>query len=108
MAFIYGPGGQPIPILPGQVPLVPMQQVPQPPPQQQTRAFQQPAMPPQRQPEYMSEDKLQEKGRSRLSIKYCGRLCFYDSITGQCSPRMPKVMSSIPDHRRFHTVQIHA
>ena len=65
MAYIYGPGGQPI--LMGQVPVpmvpVPPQQPPPPQPQQQQqRAFQQ--QPPQsRLPDYMSEEKLQEKAR---------------------------------------------
>ena len=57
--YMFGPGGQPI--LMGQIPIVPQQQ--QPPPQQQQRAFAQPPMPAQqRMPDYMSEDKLQDKG----------------------------------------------
>jgi hypothetical protein len=85
MAYIYGPGGQPIPIM-GQVPvpMVPMQQpVPPQQQQQQQRAFQQPAMPPQqRMPEYMSEDKLQEKGTrkgcQKLVSKHAMSLNFID------------------------------
>ena len=72
MAYIYGPGGQPI--LMGQVPvpMVPMQQPVQQQPQQQQRAFQQPAMPAQqRLPEYMSEEKLQEKGKDCITVIIC-------------------------------------
>lgn len=75
MAFPYtviGPGGQPyilsqIPIMPQAIPpqLIPAHLVPQA-VQQQVQQQQPPKPPPQQQPklpDYMSEDKLQEKGR---------------------------------------------
>ena len=51
--YMFGPGGQPI--LMGQIPILPQQQFP----------VQQSVQPPQsKAPEYMSEEKLQDKGIS--------------------------------------------
>ena len=58
--FMYGPGGQPI--MMGQIPII-AQPVIQ---QQQTRQM----PPPQpKVPDYMAEEKLQEKGKSKQKIK---------------------------------------
>jgi len=80
LPFMFGPGG---PILVGQVPIIPQVPIAMMTPRE--HALQQQQMAP---PEYMSDEKLQEKGRRFLSMSYIqfisGQLFRYISHSDTC------------------------